>query len=93
MPIGAKSSITDWGHAKRPDFSIPVPGAKHHESAVQHYEEAARHHRKAAELCLSGHCEKASHHAHLAYAHHLRAEEHAVEAAKAHLKNHLDKSR
>ena len=50
MPREAKLSITDSGHAKPPDFSIPAPGAKHHDAAAQHYEEAARHHRQAAKL-------------------------------------------
>ena len=50
MPRKAKLSITDWGHAQQPDFSIPVPDAKHHDAAAQHYEEAARHHRQAAKL-------------------------------------------
>jgi hypothetical protein len=92
MPIGAKRPISDSGHAKPPDFSIPVPAAKHHDAAARHYEEAARHHRQAAEHYKSGHHEKASHHAHLAYAHHLHAEQHAEEAAKAHIKNYLDDS-
>lgn len=87
MPRKAKLAITDSGHAKRPDFSIPAPGAKHHDAAAQHYEEAAQHHRKAAELYQAGHYQKASHHAHLAYAHHLEAERHAAEAAKAHMKS------
>jgi hypothetical protein len=92
MPRGVKPSLTDWGHAKAPDFSIPVPAAQHHDAAAKHYEEAARHHRQAAKLLLSGPHEKVSHHAHLAYAHRLHAEQHAEEAAKAHLKNRIDDS-
>ena len=92
MPTGAKRPIADSKHAKQPDFSIPGAAAKHHDLAAQHYEEAARHHREAAQDYQSGRHEKASHHAHLAYAHHLHAEQHAEEAAKAHIKNHLDDS-
>ena len=88
MPRKAKLSLTDWGHARQPDFSIPVPGAKPHDAAAQHYEEAARHHRQAAKLYRSAHHEKANHHAHLAYAHHLRGQQHAEEAAKSDLKNY-----
>ena len=84
---GASLSITDSGHTKTPDFSIPVPGATHHDAPVQHDEEAARHRQQAAELYQCGRHEKVSHHAHLAYAHHLEAERHAAEAAKAHMKS------
>jgi len=87
MPKGTKLVITDSGHARRPDFSIPAAGAKHHDAAAKHFAEAARHHRQAAKLYQSGESEKASHHAHIAYAHHLHAEQHAEEAAKDHLKN------
>ena len=87
MLRGTRLSITDSGHAKRPDFSIPAAGAKHHDAAAKHFAEAARHHRQAAKLSMSGHPEKASHHAHMAYAHRLHAEQHAEAAAKDHLKN------
>ena len=93
MPRKAKLSITDSGHAKPPDFSIPKPGAKHHDAAARHYEEAARHHRQAAKLYRSARHEKASHHAHLAYAHHLSGVQHAEDAAKDHLQNHRHDSR
>jgi len=53
-------------------------------------EEAARHRQQAAKLYQCGHHEESSHHAHLAYAQHLHAKQHAEEAAKAHMKNHLD---
>ncbi|MGA2987078.1 MAG: hypothetical protein ABSG32_25040 [Terriglobia bacterium] len=87
MPKGAKRSIIDSGHAQRPDFSIPAPGAEHHDAAAEHYEEAARQHRQAARFYQAGHYERASHHAQLAYAHHLQAVQHAEEAAKAHMKS------
>ena len=87
MPKRTKLSITDSGHAKPPDFSIPAPGAKHHDAAAQHFGEAARHHRQAAKLNGSARHEKASHHAHLAHAHHLRGVQHAEEAARTHLQN------
>ena len=90
MPIGTKRPIADSGHAQAPDFSIPGAAAKHHDAAARHYEEAARHHRQAAQLYQAGHHEKVSHHAHLAFAHGLHAEQHAEEAAKTHIKNHLD---
>jgi hypothetical protein len=93
MPRKAKLSTTDWGHAQQPDFSIPAPGAKHHDAAAQHYEEAARHHRQAAKLYQTGHSEKASHHAQLAHAHSLSAVQHAEYAAKGRLKNHPHGSR
>jgi len=48
MPKGTKLVITDSGHARRPDFSIPAAGAKHHDAAAKHFAEAARHHRQAA---------------------------------------------
>jgi hypothetical protein len=89
---GASPSITDSAHAKTPDFSIPVPGATHHDALAQHDEEATRHRQQAAKLYLCGHHKKVSHHAHLAYAHPLHAKQHAEEAAKAHMKNHLDDS-
>ena len=92
MPIGAKRPIADSEHAKQPDFSIPGTAAKHHDAAAQHYAEAARHHRQAAKYYQAGHQEKVSHHAHLAYVHLLHAEQHAEEAAKAHIKNHFDDS-
>jgi hypothetical protein len=87
MPRGAKPSPTDWGHAKRPDFSIPVPAARHHDVAAKHYEEAARHHRQAAKLYQIGRAQKASHQADMAYSHHLKATQHAADAAKAHMKS------
>jgi hypothetical protein len=90
MPRKAKLSNTDWGHAQQPDFSIPAPAAKHHDAAAKHYEEAARHHRQAAKLYQAGYYQKAGHHAHLAYAHHLHAEQHSEEAAKAHTKKHSE---
>jgi len=65
---GASLSITDSGHTKTPDFSIPVPGATHHDAPAQHDEEAVRHRQQAAELYQYGHHEKVSHHAHLASA-------------------------
>ena len=89
---GGSLSITDSGHTKTPGFSIPVPGATHHDAPAQHDEEAARHRQQAAELYQCGHDGKVSHHAHLAYAHPLHAKQHAEEAAKAHMKNHLDDS-
>ena len=46
----------------------------------------------AAKLYQCGHHEKASHHAHLAYADHLHTKQHAEEPAKAHMKKHLDDS-
>jgi hypothetical protein len=92
MPRKAKLAITDSGHAKPPDFSIPAPAAKHHDAAAQHYGEAARHLRQAAKLNDSAPYEKANPHAHLADAHHQRGLQHDEEAAKTHLKNHLDDS-
>jgi hypothetical protein len=92
MPRKAKLPETESGHAKRPDFSIPPPEAKHHDVAAQYYEEAARHHRQAAKLYSSTRHEKASRHAHLAYGHHLHVEQQAEEAARAHIKNALDDS-
>jgi len=80
--------IADSDRAKAPDFSIPRTGAQHHDAAAQHYEEAARHHRVAAKQDQNGHHDKAAQYAHLAYAHHVHAEQHAIEAAKAHAKNH-----
>ena len=80
--------IADSDRAKAPDFSIPRTGEQHHDAAAQHYEEAARHHRMAAKQEPSGRHEKAGHYAHLAYAHHIHAEQHAAEAAKAHAQNH-----
>lgn len=88
MSIGVKHPIADSEHAKQPDFSIPGAAAKHHDAAAQYYEEAARQHREASKYYQSGDHEKAGHHAHLAYAHHLHAEQHAAEAAKAQIKNH-----
>jgi len=67
-----------------------VQGARHHDAPVHHDEEAARHRQKAAELYQCGHHEKVSHHVYLASAHSLHAKQHAEEAAKAHMKNHLD---
>lgn len=93
MPRKTKLSIIDWGHAQQPDFSIPVPDAKHHDAAAQHYEEAARHRRQAAKLSDSASRDKASHHAHPVYAHHLHAERQAEESAQAEIKNHLEDSR
>jgi hypothetical protein len=93
MPRKAKLSIDDSGHAKPPDFSIPLPGAKHHDAAAQHYEEAARHQRQAAKLYRSTHHEEASQPAQLAQADQLRRVQQAEEAAKANLKNHRDDSR
>lgn len=92
MPKRTKLSITDWGHAKPPDFSIPAPAAKHHDAAAQHYGEAARHHRQAAKLNGSAPHEKANHHAHLANAHHQRGVGQAEETARTHLKIPLDDS-
>ena len=89
MPRGAKLSITNSGHTKPPDFSIPVPAAKHHDAPAQHHEEAARHHQQAAKLYQSSHRGKVSHRAHLAHVHRLRAEQRAEEAAKAQMKNHF----
>jgi len=90
MSKQALQLIAESDRAKAPDFSIPRSGAQHHDAAAQHYEEAARHHRQAAKHCQAGHCEKTAHYAHLAYAHHLYAEQHAAEAAKSHAKNHAD---
>lgn len=90
MPRKANLSSTDSGHAKAPDFSIPVLAAIHHDAAAQHYEEAARHHRQAAKLYRSALHEKASHHAHLAHAHDLRGVQYAEEAAKDLVKSHRD---
>jgi len=92
MPRKAKLIITETGHAKQPDFLIPMPGAKHNDAAAQHYGEAARHQRQAAKLNGSAPHEKANHHAHLTNAHDQRGVQHAKEAAKTHLKNHLDDS-
>ena len=92
MPRKAKLAITDSGHAKPPDFSIPAPAAKHHDAAAKHYGEAARHHREAAKLNGSALYEKANPHAYLANAHDQRGVQHAEEAAETHLKNHLDDS-
>jgi hypothetical protein len=86
MPKRTKLSITDWGHAKPPDFSVPAPAAKRHDAAAQHFAEAARHYRQAAKVSLSAHPEKPSHHAHVARAHRLHAEQHTGEAAKDPLK-------
>ena len=67
--------------------------SKHHDAAAQHYEEAARHRRQAAKLSDSASRDKASHHAHPVYAHHLHAERQAEESAQADIKNHLEDSR
>src|ERR1700693_4750673 len=80
--------IADSDRAKAPDFSIPITEEEHHEAAAQHHEQAARHHRVAAKQDHAGNHEKAAHYAHLAYAHHVQAEQHAAEAAKAHAKSH-----
>jgi len=88
MSKQAPRLIADSDRAKAPDFSIPRTGAEHHEAAAQHHEQAARHHRLAAKHDHSGYHEKAGHCAHLAYAHHMYAEQHAAEAAKSHAKNH-----
>ena len=80
--------IADSDRAKAPDFSIPRTEAEHHDAAAQYYGEAARHHRVAAKQDHAGRHEKAAHCAYLAYAHHVHAEQHAAEAAKAHAKNH-----
>jgi hypothetical protein len=76
---------------KNPESLIPTP-AELHRGAALHYEEAARHHREAAKHHDSGDHEEASQHAHMGYAHHLHAEQDAEEAAKAHIRNHLDDS-
>jgi len=81
-----KNRIADSDRAKRPDFSIPN-AADRHRGAALHHEEAARQHREAAKHYDSGQHEKASHHALLAQARQLQAEEDAKEAAKAHLGN------
>jgi len=86
MPRVAKSRIADSDRAKRPDFSIPN-AADRHRGAALHHEEAARQHREAAMHYESGQHEKASHHALLAHAHQLQAEEDARDAAKARLGN------
>jgi hypothetical protein len=66
MPKKAKLSLTERGHARPPDFSIPLPGARHHDAAAQHYGEAARHQRQAAKLHQIAQDEKACDHALLA---------------------------
>lgn len=93
MPRKANLSITDSGHAKQPDFSIPAAGAKHHDAVAKHFDEAARRQRQAAKLYQSGHPEKARYHAQLRYAHHLHAEQHVEETAKVDLQNYYGSSR
>lgn len=84
MPRKAKLSGAESGHAKRPDFSIPPPEAKHHDVAAQYYEEAARHHRRTAKLHSSTRQEKASRRVlHLAYGNQLDAEQPVEEGARA----------
>ena len=90
MPRKAKLCLIDSGHAKQPDFSIPMPGAERHDAVAQHYEEAARHRRQAAKLSSSALHEKASHHVY--QPHHLPAEQQAEQDGKTHVKNHLGDS-
>jgi len=89
----AKLSLDDSGHAKQPDFSIPAPGARHHDAAALHYGEAARHQRQAAKLNRSTQYEKASPCAQLADGDPRREVSHMEETAKADLKKHPDGSR
>ena len=72
MPRKAEVSMADWGHAKPPDFSIPRARGKAPRRSSATLQEAARHHRQAAKLYRSAQHEKASHHAHLAYAQQLQ---------------------
>src|SRR5689334_9613663 len=70
--------------AKEHQANMALPsGAQHHYQAAEHHEKAARHHRKAAKYYEHGENEKAVHHAHIAYGHHLHAVHHTEEAAKA----------
>jgi len=89
MPNHVLTVIAESDRAKAPDFSIPRTVAEHHDAAARHYQEAARCHRVAAKLDHTGHHDKAAHSAYLAYAHHIRAERHAIEAAKATAKLHI----
>ena len=93
MPRKAKLSEAESGHAKRPNFSIPPPEAKHHDVAAQYFEEAARHHRQAAKLYSSTRHENASRHAPPGVRESSDAEQPVEKASRAYTKNYLDYSR
>jgi hypothetical protein len=65
---------------------------EYHEKAVEHHKHAAKHHEEAAKHLKNKDASKGAHHAHLAHAHGMHAQDHAIEASKAFADEHGEKS-